>query len=316
MFLFAVLILPAGRVHAQQLALNNNYIVQPFSFSPAWAGAEKGVEVFAFYRQDWLGFDGAPETKSFLASGQINNKMGLGGSITSQSAGIFRNLAANLSYAYHLRFAEEHRLGFALTAGIVDQYIELANGTASDQQDPLANLNAMVVRHTTPDFGFSGLYRWKNLSAAFYAPQLLESETEDRSSVGTDRALYTLKRHGFGVLSYRHELKMGLALEPFVIVRRTLDSPLQFDMSLKTSFRKQAWLGLGYRKGGSMMVALGGVYRNLILHYGYEFSGDGMLSQSNGTHEAGIGYRFGGGKGDSEEVPEPSKKKPFYKWVQ
>ena len=56
---------------AQQLTLSNQYIINRFSLSPAYAGAGDKLEIFGSYRKDWTGIKGAPETKSVSANGII-----------------------------------------------------------------------------------------------------------------------------------------------------------------------------------------------------------------------------------------------------
>jgi len=305
---FLLLATPAG---AQQFHLNNQFLVNEFSISPAFAGSEPGFSTFAMYRQDWIGFDGAPEVKMFSASGRINEKMGIGATITSDNMGIFRNFSANLAYAYHLQVATNHWFSFALTAGIYDSGIELANGTPMDQLDPVAMNNSQVVSSTLIDVGFGGLYRYKNWKAAFYGPRLMEPEIKDET--GGNRVLYTMTRHAFGIISYKHEIK-DFEFEPIMVVRKTLKSPVSGDMVLKTTYKKMIFLGLGYRKGSILTFSLGGEYNSFVMHYAYEFSGEGMLANSNGTHEITLGYRFKSVK--KKDVPSPTQKKPYYKWVE
>ena len=143
-FSIAVIFLP-GTAVSQQLSLSNQYVVNKFSISPAAAGAGDMFEVFGSYRRDWMGIAGAPETKMISANGIIHKNMGLGGNVTSVQAGIFTNLAANLSYAYHVHLSGVHWLSLGVGIGVIE-------GDGEDNPETLAESMAVDV--------FAGLLLW------------------------------------------------------------------------------------------------------------------------------------------------------------
>ena len=94
---------------AQQLSLSNQYVVNKFWLNPAYAGAGEGFEAFGTFRSEWMNVPGAPETKMISVNGPVCKNMGLGGSVSTLQAGIFTNISANVSYAYHLRLSGDRK---------------------------------------------------------------------------------------------------------------------------------------------------------------------------------------------------------------
>ena len=51
-------------VNAQQIPLDNQYHINPFSLSPAFAGHNNNFEMFLDYRNRWGGIEGAPKVSN------------------------------------------------------------------------------------------------------------------------------------------------------------------------------------------------------------------------------------------------------------
>ena len=60
--LLVPLLLAVGQLEAQQLPLRTNWQFNYFQENPAFAGFSDCLELKAGFRQQWAGFDGAPQT--------------------------------------------------------------------------------------------------------------------------------------------------------------------------------------------------------------------------------------------------------------
>ena len=101
-------------VLGQQLSLTNQYHINPFSLSPAFAGHNNNTEIFLDYRNSWGGIDGAPEVSNMNINGKLMENMGIGGTIINDRIGIFRTVNASLAYAYQYKLAQDRALRFGL----------------------------------------------------------------------------------------------------------------------------------------------------------------------------------------------------------
>ncbi len=302
LFLFTIVYcLLSNRMVAQQLSLSNPYVINKFSLSPAYAGAGDNFEAFGTYRRDWMGISGAPETKSVFADGLIYKNMGLGGNVTSQQAGIFTNISANLSYAYHVHLSGFHFLSFGIGVGVLENHLDLSSKGAQD--DPVA-LNANRTSSLfTASFGI--LYHNRVLDIGFSAPQFLMNKTMDTH-------LYYLTPQYQGHISYKVAFNKSWAIDPTAIVAMPQNAPMHYELAIPIMFQNKIWLTPAY-KNSSIAVGVGArLCTNFVFNYSYEFSSMGIAAQSSGTHEITIGWRFNKKKTDE---PTPDAKKPYYKWL-
>ncbi len=300
-FSIAVIFLP-GTAVSQQLSLSNQYVVNKFSISPAAAGAGDMFEVFGSYRRDWMGIAGAPETKMISANGIIHKNMGLGGNVTSVQAGIFTNLAANLSYAYHVHLSGVHWLSLGVGIGVIENHLDLSSKAAQD--DPVV-MNADRTSNMI-DANFGIMYHTKNLVVGFAAPRLFSGEDKDQN-------LYYLTPQYKGHIGYKWAINQTWALDPVAIVSLPKNTAAYYEIALPIIYQQKVWITPAYKKS-SIALGLGAkLFSSFIFNYSYEFASTGIASKSSGTHEITIGWKITSKKKTDE--PTPDKKKPYYKWL-
>lgn len=290
---------------SQQLPLNNQYIVNKFSLSPAYAGAGDALEVFGSFRNDWAGISGAPETKTISANGMVCKNMGLGGTIGTYQAGIFKNNSASLSYAYHLQLGGSQWLSFGLGLGLIENHIVLADG--SSQSDPIAMNNASM-NSTSLDAAFGILYRCKKFHFGIDVPRLLSSKIKNADG----KEVYAFAMHDGFHISYSYSCRKDWQIDPFARFMMAQNAPSTYEVAVPIKYKQKFWIAPAYKKK-SMAVSFGCVpYDNFIVNYTYEFASAGIMGQSSGTHEISIGYRLMKQKKDQ---PAPDSKKPYYEWL-
>ena len=54
-------------VSGQLTPVTNQYVLNPLTINPAFAGNRGDLNIAAFYRKQWVGINGAPETMTFTA---------------------------------------------------------------------------------------------------------------------------------------------------------------------------------------------------------------------------------------------------------
>jgi len=313
----AGLCLAVTDLKAQQVPLGNQYLINGFSLSPAYAGASDNVETLISYRRDWAGISGAPESRLININGALPNllgflpkvpsNMGLGATILSEQAGIFRSTSASLSYAYQIKIAAIQSVRLGLSLGIVESNVDLASLSGTASSDPMA-MNTDNVRRRVFDASFGVLYKFQNLDFGFAIPRLIETKVKNDG----DTSLYGLSRHYIIHASYFYNITKDFQVQPFVVTRMTANSEFLYEITALVKYQKMVWLGLMYRKT-NIGISLGGQLFNVVqMNYSYEFSGQGLMGKSSGTHEISLGFLIG--KNDDGK-PAPTLKKPYYDWI-
>jgi type IX secretion system PorP/SprF family membrane protein len=287
---------------AQQNDLSSQYVVNKLFLSPAYAGAGDNFETYGTYRKNWMGIDGAPETKYISANGIIHKNMGLGGNVSSYQAGIFTNLNANLNYAYHAHLNGSSYLSLGLGFGMVENHLDLSGKTA--QNDPVV-LSSTKRTSSSIDASFGIAFRTKNLKFGVSVPSLL-TQSEDASRVYYLSPLYQ------GHAAYLININRMWNIEPTGIISQAKNAPIFYEIALPINYQNKIWLTPIYKKS-SFAIGLGvSFFNNFIMNYSFEFSSKGIAGQSSGTHEITIGWKFNKKKDD---LPAPDSKKPYYQWL-
>src|SRR5659263_181107 len=98
---FPLLLLVSLSLSGQLVPVTNQYVLNPLTINPAYAGNRGALNIAAFYRRQWVGITGAPETITLAAdSPLLDAKLGLGLIITSDKIGVTKETQFSTNYAY------------------------------------------------------------------------------------------------------------------------------------------------------------------------------------------------------------------------
>ncbi len=297
----AFVFITCSELYAQQLPVLDNYLINPVSLSPSFAGLISPFQVYLTYRSSWTGLSGAPKVGYLSADGNVGKNMGVGGSLMVNQAGIFKNFALNLNYAYHLKLAESHTLSFGVNAAVYQNSLDISEAIVSNPQDPvLAGRDKLT--ETYVNAGFSMLYSWKELYFCFGFPLILNNRS--LYSITDTNHVLGLARNWVLYGSYTIVFNTPWKLKFDLLYRGTQFSPWTLDFSAMVKYQDSYWLGAFYRKNNIIGITAGfSIVKSLIINYNYEYSGFSMNGQSFGNHEFTLGYR----------LPVPEKKAPELK---
>jgi type IX secretion system PorP/SprF family membrane protein len=278
---------------AQQIPLYSQYYLNPFVYNPARTGDRGNLHANLSYRTQWTSVSGAPETYAATLDGSIKEqKAGFGALFYSDNISFFKRFGGYLSYAYHIKIGNEHRLSLGLSAGVLQTSIDL-NAVKVNNAD-----RETVLNNYTNGVGFdasAGInYNFKGLNIGFAVPQLFQTNLNNLSK--KDYPLnYQLARHYLINASYNINIKDSLFfIEPLVFARITSGNQFQFDAGAKFQYKNLVWIGLLYRYGYAFTPGVGfNVHDKITLGYSYDFALNDLKSRAGQTHEAFIGIKFG-----------------------
>jgi type IX secretion system PorP/SprF family membrane protein len=296
-----VILLGSNNIMSQQISLSNQYLVNKYSLSPAYAGVGENLGVFGYYRKDWLGVSGAPDTKMISVNGAIKKNMGLGASISSVQAGIFTNLSAMLTYAYHVKLTSSKFISIGLGFGVLENHLDLYNNENA-QIDPLVNTLDRTSSILNASYGI--LYHGKRLHLGFSSQRLFLSKESS----------YILWAQQISHISYLFNFGKTWAIDPTVIfyapTKRTTSLG---QVTIPIIYQQKVWFTLIYRQTGDAGLGLGAnLNSNLVFNYTFEWFEHGLAHRSGGTHEITLGWKVSKKKSD---LFKRDKKKPYYDWV-
>src|ERR1041385_4429039 len=108
---------------AQQDPQFSQYMFNKLFMNPAYAGMRRAFCVSAIYRNQWNGFEGAPNTGVFsadLALPDNDNGItggGVGLNVMYDKLGFENNVSFRGNYSLHIRFDDDRRLGIGVEVG-------------------------------------------------------------------------------------------------------------------------------------------------------------------------------------------------------
>ncbi|MBK8881882.1 MAG: type IX secretion system membrane protein PorP/SprF [Bacteroidales bacterium] len=276
---------------AGQLApVTNQYVLNPITINPAYAGNRGVLNVAAFYRKQWAGVQGAPETMTFSADAPVlDNKVGLGLTIISDRIGVTKETYFISNYSYILKVGEG-TLAFGLGAGIITTNTAWSDLVVLDPGDELYLIDSR--RFVVPSFSFGTFYSNKNYFLGFSIPKFIGYKfnyDKNKYSLTVDPGQYNFLLN----TGYAFGISPKVAFIPSTLLSFTPGQKLVYDLNANFNFNNRFWAGASYRNARSVgaLIQLQ-VNKQLKVAYTYDFDTGNLGGYSNGSHEIMLRYEF------------------------
>ena len=211
---------------AQQIPVFSQYIYTPSVFNPSYSGQGGKKEVFLAHRQQWMGFEDAPN--STLLSGHIglgnDQTFGLGGVIIRDNAFVNQRISINIFPSVHFEPSSGHQISFGINLGVINHSLDFSrlenSSIPSTQVDPLLaggdNNNEL---HLDTGLGLNYQYEEGNNQVRFGAAL---SQLSFSSFSFSEGALYTPYTHLLVNASARFPLNQQVVMEPLLFFKQVM----------------------------------------------------------------------------------------------
>lgn len=286
-----LLVLFLQKADAQQIGLSNQYLLNPYSINPAYAGSKGVTQGLLGQRKQWVGFDGAPEYKYISIQSKIYKAMGLGVSAGTESLGLLKKFHFSASYAYEVTLTQEHILTFGLSGIYREKSFNFNALNVDDASDAnLSNQGFNRANNFNADFGIA--YKFNALNIGVSVQNLLPS----KATYDNNPAFYQDVMHIQGIASYAIGLLNNkMELSPFAKVAMQPSASMIYEGGLMLDYQKKIALAVVYRSNSSMFATLSANISNTI-QIGYSFEpgfGKDLYSYGANTHEFFLGFTIG-----------------------
>ncbi len=273
----------------QQSSLITNYMFNNMVFNPAYAGLSGGVSMTGLIREQWFGFkdnDGnkvAPETMFLTVDAPIRVLHGgIGGMVSQDKIGFFKNTAVKLGYAYKTELGPGI-FSAGLQVGFQNGKFDYSQFKAVSADDPL--LQATQSKSDMIfDLGLGFFYR---VPDKFYVglsgDQLLQSKGKNTQ--------YRLQRTYYLTGGYQWDIPNHPAfqLQPSAIVMFD-GAAFQFSISGLVWYNNKFYGGLAYRYQDAVSVLAGLMIKGFRVGLAYDIGLSKMMNYSNGSFEVMLNY--------------------------
>lgn len=310
--LLMISLLLASIAEAQQDVQFSQYVFNGLSVNPAYAGYREELYLHSTYRQQWAGFEGAPQTGTIALDGVTDvytKKVGLGGQLTWDRLGPQESISLYGSYAYRIPLANDRRLCFGLGIGVTQYAVDGGARKYVDADDPALTLGKQST--LVPDARFGIYYNTYRTFVGISVLDLFSAYTGGKMYFGNGTLYSTLRksRHIYlsgGTVVYLTE---DVKLKPSLMIREDLKGPTNIDLNMFVLLQEKVWVGASYRAGvnlwgkpalttdvqpGTAISVMTEVFvsENLRVGYSYDLSTTGISRYQKGSHELSVGILF------------------------
>ncbi|MFZ8836352.1 MAG: PorP/SprF family type IX secretion system membrane protein [Flavobacteriales bacterium] len=274
--------------NGQQLFRRSQFMTNPFLSNPAIAGTLPESMVSMGYRNQWTGFEGAPETMTLSGHTALPNRIGVGGLIYSDdTGGAIRRTGIELAGSYTIDLNNYDAVSFGLSL-MANQWSFDNDLDVWDVEDPA--LQYGMEQSLSMDAHFGMMVFGDAYAFGFAIPHLIQAS----SGLGTSSAVSGLDntqvRHFRFMGHYRYDVSDEFTIEPSALVRVTPQTPAQMDVYLRGWYNRMAWMSLGFRTNDAVIIGVGGQYNNVGLSYVYDVTSTAARYLSPHSHEVTLTY--------------------------
>jgi type IX secretion system PorP/SprF family membrane protein len=293
---FCLLVLGATGLFAQQENHYTQFMYNKLLLNPAFAGARRIPSVLGLYRQQWVGFNGKPQ--SYLLAFDIpfnQNRVGLGFNLANQQAGIIKNQFAQMSVSYGIVQTEKSSLRLGM-GGVVRRFLVDASNpnVVIDQANDEALINADTDRQYYGNMGAGVYFDHENFYAGFSIPNIFRNYfglNQARNLVNIARE----QRHFYLNVGGIVKITEGVELKPSVMAKYVKNAPFSLDLSLNAFIKRKFGVGAAYRTGQTGGDSIDGLLffqatDKLGFGVAYDYPVSGLLGHTAGSIEALIRY--------------------------
>jgi type IX secretion system PorP/SprF family membrane protein len=288
-FILVIGLLLSLGLKAQQDALYSQYMFNPFSINPAYAGSRNSISAVALHRSQWIGIEGAPMTQSFSVhtpSGEKGIAFGL--NFVHDHLGPTRNMWGAFTGAYHVKM-KKAKLAFALRGGFFNSTLDRNLLTFENPADQFnsGGKDASLV----PSFDF-GAYYYRDRFYAGLSVNHLTKHNFDFSNYPTNTALF-LNRHYMLMTGTVFKIRQGLLLKPSLLFRYAEGGIPSVDVNFSALVKNFWWIGASFRNKNSLVFLTEfNVTDYLRIGYSFDLTLNKLRTYNNGSHELFIGFDF------------------------
>ncbi len=267
-------------LNAQQDPIYAQYLNNPLTFNPAYAGSNNMFNATLQYRTQWAGLDANPTTVNFTTHMSVyRNKMGLGLMVVEDKLGDIKNTEVNAVYSYKIQ-VEKTSIAFGIQTGFIRYSADPSGLTIRDAGDAAFNQWSETKFNT----GAGVIVKNDRFMLGFSVPRLLPATV---SQGGQNIELY--KQHYYALGSYVMFISPAIRFKPSVLLRGTSGAPLSADVNASFNIHELYTAGIFTRNFATYGVILQALVKSVRFGYVFELPGSPASSLNFTSHEFMIG---------------------------
>jgi len=229
------------QVWAQQNPTMDNYLFNPVSISPAYAGQQSG-QIQSIYDAQWIGLKGAPRTGAIYYDYMSPKRFGFNICVIDDQVGPMRTQSLGLSTAYHLQVSEEMYFSTGIRYSLNHTAVDFTDDFYVDKIDKaIYDIDGPWLQNVD----LSGTLYKKNWYVGGTLKNMVQQEIYKNN--------YTARvAHFFG--GYRFELNDQWTVNPSLLLNITENAPIDVNIHAFFEYEERLGAGLNFSPGDELGI--------------------------------------------------------------
>jgi type IX secretion system PorP/SprF family membrane protein len=280
-----------GLIEAEDFPVFSQYVSNGLLLSPAYTGSREVLSVNLMYRDQWVGFDGAPVYQTLSIHAPLKNAhIGIGFLLLNETSGPTRNTQAYFNYAYRVNLGKG-KLAFGLRAGMHFANFNWKNIYLIDPSDPAFSNNN--ENYMLPNFG-AGIYYYSyhaflGLSVPYFL-SYKESASHNGYAIYNDINNYNY----MFTAGYLFDISRNFKVKPTTLIKYNSVTKFQEDLNLNIILlNDKLWLGIADRVNQAISYMVEIQFNpQLKLGYSFDYAAGPINYFNHMSHEISLRYEF------------------------
>ena len=289
LFLIIVVFYSLG-YQGQQTLQYSNYLENSFYLNPAVAHlGKKSLNII--YRNQWIGFEGAPKTTFLSYQSSLSHKKDVksssfsnfGGFLQNENIGAFRSFKINISYTYSFLLTSNWRLSFGSFLGVQQLGLDVSNITLFESNDPVVDVSNFSL---LPDFSTGVALTNNNNFFGISAKQIFQNNWKQIINSDLSR-----NESSFVFIAAKKILLRNVDFTPNVMFDFTGQFNPKLIAGLKIAYKQFLSTGIAVRNVNSFLGQFKIIFsNNLQITYAHDFSYSNILLGPLNSSEFMVSY--------------------------
>ena len=279
------------------------FFFNPALLNPSLTGSDGRLAMYASFRKQWAGIEGAPTISNFSVQTALPNKVNLGFNASNDKNGLLSTSGLLFTGGYSLPVSDVNFLRFGISIGAAWNKVDINALNFSTAGDPvttsLLSSNFQVMGNV--GFSFHTPTFHVGLSVPnIFDPAYLSSESFSVSKVNPFGAIIAHASNRFYFADDKN------IFEPYIVYRYNQNSPSQVEAAAVVHIQNLVWVGGSYKQDFGISALAGFKLKGqTAVGYSYSLKNTGTNQLSAPSHEIHIGILLG----------KRDKKIPMYSFV-
>lgn len=290
------LALCTGVVQSQQQQMYTQFMYNKLAINPAFAGNEEYLTATMIYRDQWVGFPGAPNAQVFNVNlPRLGPRVGVGFHVERQSIGITEKVTYEGMYAYKF-FLGPGTLSMGINVSGRNYVLDYTDPRLFGVQDIRLDPSIPQTRESRQLFnaGFGLYFNTNTFFIGGSIPRMIRGDLDF-----DDNQLFSTEvRHLMIMTGGTFRLDKDWRLTPQFLFRAAENTPFSLDFNFSGTWKETYTMGLTYRTGGaqqdwgeSLDLIFGfQISERMLMGFAYDITLAKIRNSSAGSIELMLNY--------------------------